>query len=60
LNQHGPEQDAFDPSESVDLVIDNIPIQDMATIWEVAQHDMQLSVPYVARTVRIDSDVEIK
>jgi hypothetical protein len=60
LNQHGPEQDAFDPSESVDLVIDNIPMQDMATIWEVARHDMQLSVPYVARTVRIDSDVEIK
>ena len=60
LNQHGPEQDTFDPSESVDLVMDNIPVLDMAAIWEVASQHTQLSVPYVARTLRIDSDVEIK
>ena len=60
LNQHSPEQDTFDPSETVDLVIDNIPALEMAAIWEVASQHTQLSVPYVARTVRIDSDVEIK
>jgi len=60
LNQHSPEQDPFDPSETVDLVIDNIPALEMAAIWEVASQHTQLSVPYVARTVRIDSDVEIK
>jgi len=60
LNQHGPEPDTFDPSESVELIMDNLPVVDMAAIWEVARQHMQLSVPYVARTVRIDSDVEIK
>jgi hypothetical protein len=60
LNQHGPEPDTFDPTESVELIMDNIPVVDMAAIWEVARQHMQLSVPYVARTVRIDSDVEIK
>jgi hypothetical protein len=60
LNQHGPEPDTFDPTESIELIMDNIPVVDMAAIWEVARQHMQLSVPYVARTVRIDSDVEIK
>ncbi len=59
LNQHAPEQDTFDPSESVDLIMDNISVVDMAAIWEVARHHTQLSVAYVARNVRIDSDVEI-
>jgi hypothetical protein len=60
LNQHRPEPDTFDPTESVELIMDNVPVVDMAAIWEGVQHQMQLSVPYVARTVRIDSDVEIK
>jgi hypothetical protein len=60
LNQYNSEQDIFDPSESVDLIMDNIPVVDMAAIWEVARHQTQPSVAYVARTVRIDSDVEIK
>jgi Pvc16 N-terminal domain len=59
LNQHGPEPDTFDTTESVDLIQDSIPIQDMGAIWEVARHHMQPSVVYTARMVRIDSDVEI-
>ena len=59
LNQHGPETDTFDSSETVDLILDSIPILDMGAIWEVARHHMQPSVAYTARMVRIDSDVEI-
>ena len=59
LNQHGPEQDTFDASESVDLIMDTLPILEMGAIWEVARHHMQPSVPYIARMVRIDSDIEI-
>jgi hypothetical protein len=46
-------------SQSVDLIMNNISVVDMAAIREGARHHMQLSVAYVARTVRIDSDVEI-
>ncbi|HEY6391853.1 MAG TPA: DUF4255 domain-containing protein [Bryobacteraceae bacterium] len=59
LNQHGPEPDTFDASESVDLIMDTLPILDLGSIWEVARHHMQPSVPYIARMVRIDSGIEI-
>jgi hypothetical protein len=59
LNQHGPEPDTFASNESVDLIMETMPILDMGSIWEVARHHHQVSVPYTARMVRIDSEVEI-
>ena len=59
LNQHGPEPDTFASNESVDLIMETLPILDMGAIWEVARHHFQVSVPYTARMVRIDSVVEI-
>ncbi len=59
LNQFGPEPDTFGPNENIDFIMETIPIQDMGAIWEVHRHRMQPSVPYTARMVRIDSDLEI-
>jgi hypothetical protein len=39
--------------------METIPILDMGAIWEVARHHFQVSVPYTARMVRIDSEVEL-
>jgi uncharacterized protein DUF4255 len=59
LNQFGPEPDTFAPNESVDFILDTIPILEMGGIWEVHRHKFQPSIPYTARMVRIDSDLEI-
>jgi len=59
LNQFGPEPDTFAPNETVDLIMETLPIQDMGSLWEVYRHRFQPSVPYTARMVRIDSDLEI-
>jgi len=59
LNQYGPEPDTFAPNETVDLIMETIAIQDMGAIWEVHRHHFQPSIPYTARMVRIDSDIEL-
>ena len=59
LNQHGPEPDTFASNESVDLIMETLAILDMGAIWEVARHHFQVSVPYTARMVRIDSAEEL-
>jgi hypothetical protein len=60
LNQHGPEPDTFHPDESVDLIFENISIYDMNSIWgDLGQRNPQPSATYVARAVRIDSDIEV-
>jgi hypothetical protein len=60
LNQHGPETDTFHPDESVDLIFENISIYDLNSIWtDIGQHNPQPAATYVARAIRIDSDIEV-
>jgi hypothetical protein len=59
LNQFGPEPDTFAPNETVDFILETISIADIGAIWEVHRHKFQPSIPYTARMVRIDSDLEI-
>jgi len=60
LNQHGPEADLFGPNESVDVLMETLPIQDIGSILEVAKPTIQQPVvPYVVRMVSLDSDVEL-
>ena len=59
LNQYGPEPDTFAGNESVDLIMETLPILDMGAIWEVHRHQFQPSIPYIARMLRIDSDLEV-
>ena len=59
LNQHGPEPDLFGPNESLDVLMETLPIQDIGSILEVAKPHIQPAVPYVVRMVVLDSDVEL-
>lgn len=63
LNQDVPVQDTFQPNEVVELVMDVVPPGDMHNLWDVFRvnqdRSQQLSVPYVARLITIDSSVEL-
>jgi hypothetical protein len=60
LNRFGSDGvDVFDATETVELVGDQVSLQDMVNIWEVAKAKQQPSIAYVARLVAIDSTVEM-
>jgi hypothetical protein len=54
LNTYKP--DVFFPEETVEVSLAQLSVEDMFNIWDVIiRHVYQLSVPYVARVVRIES-----
>jgi hypothetical protein len=54
LNSYKP--DVFFPDETVEVSLAQLSVEDMFNIWDVIiRHVYQLSVPYVARVVRIES-----
>ncbi len=54
LNAYQP--DVFRDDEAVEIVLAELTTEDMFHIWEVMiQHVYQLSVPYIARMVQIES-----
>ena len=55
LNHYGPEPDTFRPDETVDVINEPITLQDIYNLWEIAKHNVQVSIAYVARVVPIDS-----
>jgi hypothetical protein len=56
LLNHGGIQ-MFEPDESVELTIAEIDTEALFRIWEViGSNSYQISVPYVVRNIRIDSD----
>lgn len=57
LNQHSPEPNVFRPEETVELVYENLTVQDIGYIWDVAQTKEQPSATYTARMVEIESPV---
>jgi hypothetical protein len=59
LNSVGPEPAVFHADETVELICDMIPIQDMVSIWDNLKTRMQISVTYLARMVMIESSLEI-
>ena len=60
LNQHGPEPDLFAPAESLDVIMETLPIQDIGSILEVTKPNIQQPVvPYVVRMVALDSGIEL-
>jgi hypothetical protein len=50
----------FDPEEVVEIVTGQLSNEEVFRIWDVLPNDFQVSVPYVARVVRIASDWELK
>ncbi|MBV8901863.1 MAG: DUF4255 domain-containing protein [Verrucomicrobia bacterium] len=58
LNTYRP--DVFSPEETVAVVLAQLSVEDMFHIWEVLiNHVYQLSVPYVARVVQIESTLTV-
>jgi hypothetical protein len=54
LNTYKP--DVFFPDETVELSLAQLSVEDMFNIWDVIIHHVyQLSVPYVARVVELES-----
>jgi len=49
----------FREDESVELVGEILSLQDATSIWEIARHNQQPSVSFVARSVLIDSEIEL-
>lgn len=56
LNALAP--NVFEPEESVEIVIGQMSNEELFRIWDVLPNDFQVSVPYVARVVRVDSELE--
>jgi hypothetical protein len=48
--------DVFQPDESVEVTLADLSTEDLLHVWEtLVQNTYQLSVPYVARNIRIES-----
>lgn len=48
----------FDPDETVEIVNGQLSNEEMFRIWDVLPSDYQISIPYSARIVRIDSELD--
>ena len=59
LNHYGPESDVFRPSETVELILDQLTLQDLNNLWSAAKISPPLSINYVARMVAIESTLEL-
>jgi hypothetical protein len=58
LNSYKP--DVFFPDETVSISLAQLSVEDMFNIWDVMiRHVYQLSVPYVARVVELESTVPL-
>ena len=55
----GNHGEVFHDQESVELVGEILSLQDLVNIWEIAKHNQQPSVSYVARMISIDSEIEL-
>jgi hypothetical protein len=54
LNSRSP--NVFQPDETLEIVPGQISNEELFRIWDVLPADFQVSVPYIARIVRIDSE----
>ncbi len=50
--------DVFDADETVEIVPGQLTNEEMFRIWDVLPNDYQISFPYTARIVRIDSELD--
>jgi hypothetical protein len=59
LNALDPQ--VFRPDETLEITLAELSNEEMLNIWrELTEHNFQLSIPYVARNLRIESDRLVK
>jgi hypothetical protein len=56
LNAAAERPDAFRPDETVEVVLDPLPLTNAMELWEALKVPPPLSVGYVARGVSLDSE----
>ncbi len=56
---NGVRSGVFRDDETVELVVGQLSNEELMRIWDDLGTEYQLTVPYVARLVRIDSEIEI-
>jgi hypothetical protein len=60
LNNYGPEPDIFKPSETVEVILESLTLQDWNNLWSAAKtNPPSLSVGYVARMIGIESTLAL-
>jgi hypothetical protein len=60
LNRFAGERgEVFRSNETVELVGDILSIQDMFNLWEIAKHNHQASISYIARMISLDSEIAL-
>lgn len=57
LNSFGPETDVFQPNETVEIIFQSLPLQDLSNLWGAFKVSPPVSVGYIARVVGIDSTI---
>jgi hypothetical protein len=60
LNNYGPEPDIFKPSETVEVILESLNLQDWNNLWGATKvTPPSLSVGYVARMVALESSLAL-
>ena len=60
LLNHYANAGVFHDDESVELVFDPLNLQDLTGLWDIFKPNLQACATYVARSVAIDSTVEVR
>ncbi|MCB0253141.1 MAG: DUF4255 domain-containing protein [Anaerolineae bacterium] len=58
LNSQVP--NTFAAEETVEIVRNDMAIEELVRIWDVLPHDFHVSASYMARVVRIDSELDVQ
>ena len=59
LNHYAPEPDIFRPTETAEIFVDSLTLQDLNNLWSLTRNNPPLSVGYVVRMVHIESTLAI-
>ncbi len=60
LLNHYANSNVFHDDESVELIYDPLGLQDLTSLWDIFKPNLQACATYVARSVAIDSTVEVQ
>lgn len=53
---HGVDEKAFNRDETVEIILNDLTNEDLFRIWDIIGESYRLSIPYLVRNVRIETD----
>jgi len=57
---HSAREDVFRPDETIEIVLNDLTNEDLFRIWDIIGESYRLSIPYLVRNVRIESDEMVR